>query len=412
MSFYQDQQVRRYSLFLLFFLILTALAGSFLCLFQIHGAETLYLEHSRVLASSLLEQGVSKTVIARALCADAVSPEGSAFLTEIGLGKETSPWLLPLLSRLSRRSLLLSASGFLFLSLLLLLGTFLFFRSRARLYLQAEQILRNYMDGDFSLHLPQNREGIIYRLFASAEQLASMLQSKNDSERQAKEFLKNTISDISHQLKTPLAAMMLYQEILSDEPEHPDTVREFSMKMGTALKRMERLILSMLKITRLDTGNITFERRICSVSELISHSVRDLLERARQEEKEIRDHGEPGSDSELRPGLEPAKPSAIWSKNALDHTRKGGLIRVSWEQTPAVLQLVISDDGSGIAPEDIHHIFKRFYRSKNSLDTEGIGLGLPLAKSILEGQGGLISCQSEPGRGTSFYPFVSYETVR
>ena len=211
MSFYQDQQVRRYSLFLLFFLILTALAGSFLCLFQIHGAETLYLEHSRVLASSLLEQGVSKTVIARALCADAVSPEGSAFLTEIGLGKETSPWLLPLLSRLSRRSLLLSASGFLFLSLLLLLGTFLFFRSRARLYLQAEQILRNYMDGDFSLHLPQNREGTIYRLFASAEQLASMLQSKNDSERQAKEFLKNTISDISHQLKTPLAAMILYQ---------------------------------------------------------------------------------------------------------------------------------------------------------------------------------------------------------
>ena len=281
------------------------------------------------------------------------------------------------------------------------MGTFLFFRSRARLYLQAEQILRNYMDGDFSLHLPQNREGTIYRLFASAEQLASMLQSKNDSERQAKEFLKNTISDISHQLKTPLAAMILYQEILSDEPEHPDTVREFSMKMGTALKRMERLILSMLKITRLDTGNITFERRICSVSELISHSVRDLLERARQEEKEIRITGNP--DLTLNCDLAWTS-EAIGNlvKNALDHTWKGGLIRVSWEQTPAVLQLVISDDGSGIAPEDIHHIFKRFYRSKNSLDTEGIGLGLPLAKSILEGQGGLISCQSEPGRGTSF----------
>lgn len=281
------------------------------------------------------------------------------------------------------------------------MGTFLFFRSRARLYLQAEQILRNYMDGDFSLHLPQNREGTIYRLFASAEQLASMLQSKNDSERQAKEFLKNTISDISHQLKTPLAAMILYQEILSDEPEHPDTVREFSMKMGTALKRMERLILSMLKITRLDTGNITFERRICSVSELISHSVRDLLERARQEEKEIRITGNP--DLTLNCDLAWTS-EAIGNlvKNALDHTRKGGLIRVSWEQTPAVLQLVISDDGSGIAPEDIHHIFKRFYRSKNSLDTEGIGLGLPLAKSILEGQGGLISCQSDPGRGTSF----------
>lgn len=287
------------------------------------------------------------------------------------------------------------------------MGTFLFFRSRARLYLQAEQILRNYMDGDFSLHLPQNREGTIYRLFASAEQLASMLQSKNDSERQAKEFLKNTISDISHQLKTPLAAMMLYQEILSDEPEHPDTVREFSMKMGTALKRMERLILSMLKITRLDTGNITFERRICSVSELISHSVRDLLERARQEEKEIRITGNP--DLTLNCDLAWTS-EAIGNlvKNALDHTRKGGLIRVSWEQTPAVLQLVISDDGSGIAPEDIHHIFKRFYRSKNSLDTEGIGLGLPLAKSILEGQAGLSPVRASPAEE----PLLSFRFLR
>ena len=193
----------------------------------------------------------------------------------------------------------------------------------------------------------------------------------------------------------------MYQEIIADEPENPETVKEFSEKIGVSLKRMEELIQSMLKITRLDTGNITFERRICSVSELISHSVRDLLERARQEEKEIRITGNP--DLTLNCDLAWTS-EAIGNlvKNALDHTRKGGLIRVSWEQTPAVLQLVISDDGSGIAPEDIHHIFKRFYRSKNSLDTEGIGLGLPLAKSILEGQGGLISCQSEPGRGTSF----------
>ena len=80
----------------------------------------------------------------------------------------------------------------------------------------------------------------------------------------------------------------------------------------------------------------------------------------------------------------------------------GGIVRITWNRTPAMFQIFISDNGSGIAPEDIHHIFKRFYRSKHSIDTQGIGLGLPLAKSIIEGQGGVISVQSESGKGTLF----------
>ena len=89
-------------------------------------------------------------------------------------------------------------------------------------------------------------------------------------------------------------------------------------------------------------------------------------------------------------------------KNALDHTQSGGTVHITWEHTPAMLRIFISDNGNGIAPEDIHHIFKRFYRSKHSLDTQGIGLGLPLAKSIVEGQGGIISVQSEINTGTIF----------
>ena len=89
-------------------------------------------------------------------------------------------------------------------------------------------------------------------------------------------------------------------------------------------------------------------------------------------------------------------------KNALVHTHTGGIVRITWERTLAMFRILISDNGTGIAPEDIHHIFKRFYRSKHSLDTQGIGLGLPLAKSIIEGQGGVISVQSEIGNGTTF----------
>lgn len=73
-------------------------------------------------------------------------------------------------------------------------------------------------------------------------------------------------------------------------------------------------------------------------------------------------------------------------KNALDHTQAGAIVRITWDRTPAMFRIFISDNGSGIAPEDIHHIFKRFYRSKHSLDTQGIELGLPLAKSIIGGK--------------------------
>lgn len=80
----------------------------------------------------------------------------------------------------------------------------------------------------------------------------------------------------------------------------------------------------------------------------------------------------------------------------------GGNVQIIWAQSPAMVRIQIKDNGSGILPEDIHHIFKRFYRSKKSLDTQGVGLGLPLAKAIVEGQKGVISVKSELGEGTTF----------
>ena len=89
-------------------------------------------------------------------------------------------------------------------------------------------------------------------------------------------------------------------------------------------------------------------------------------------------------------------------KNALDHMDGGGKVEISWYRSPAMFRIAVKDNGEGIAPEDIHHIFKRFYRSKTAKKREGIGLGLPLAKAIVEGQGGSLSVKSEPGAGTEF----------
>ena len=89
-------------------------------------------------------------------------------------------------------------------------------------------------------------------------------------------------------------------------------------------------------------------------------------------------------------------------KNAMDHTKQGDTIKIEWRTLPSAVQIIVTDNGCGIHPEDLHHIFKQFYRSRFSKDTQGIGLGLPLAKSIIEAHDGTIEVDSELGMGTKF----------
>ncbi len=401
MSLCWDKQIKGFLLFLCLFALLFVGTGTVLTFHQVNDVEILWLTHDEAVVSSLLEQGVSKETIVTALMNTEISEDGRSLLAAAGLGQQAETNLRPFLNQFQQSTLCLTLCAVMLLLFVLVVGMFVFFWKRKRLYQQADKVLTNYINGDYSCHLPQNYEGGIFQLFSSAEQLATMLQSKNETEHKAKEFLKDTISDISHQLKTPLSALAMYQEIIENEPDNVETVKQFAAKMGISLKRMEQLILSMLKITRLDTGNIIFEKNKCYVSELISHSINELTTRAKNENKQIQVDG----DSEQQLICDMAWTSeAIGNivKNALDHTQTGGIVRITWERTLAMFRILISDNGTGIAPEDIHHIFKRFYRSKHSLDTQGIGLGLPLAKSIIEGQGGVISVQSEIGNGTTF----------
>lgn len=401
MSLYRDKQIRGFCFFLAFFALLLLGIGINFGISQINNAKTLYLTHDEAVASSLLEQGVSRDVIAVALNNTEISDDGRMLLAAAGIGEQTKNDTLSFIHQFQQSTSYALIAIAAFLLFVFAVGTFVFFWQRKRLYLQADKVLTNYINGDYSCHLPQNNEGAIFQIFSSVEQLATMLQSKSETEHKAKEFLKDTISDISHQLKTPLAALAMYQEIIENEPENVDIVKQFSTKMGTSLKRMEQLILSMLKITRLDTGNIVFEKSSCHVAELIAHSINELITRAENENKEIFIDGNP--EQLLVCDMEWTG-EAIGNivKNALDHTQSGGEVHITWERTPAMLRIFIADNGGGIAPEDIHHIFKRFYRSKHSLDTQGIGLGLALAKSIIEGQGGVISVQSELSSGTIF----------
>jgi signal transduction histidine kinase len=401
MNLFQDKQIKHFSAFIFTLVLLIFLSGIGLNAVQEKAMQGLFLSHDNAVVTSLFQQGVSKDVIAKAITSTTSSQEGAALLANIGVTEHTAIRFLPSIAEFQKISAYYMLLFGILLSSLLLVGSFIFLWKREQLYLQAAKVITNFTEGDFSYHMPQMKEGTIYRLFACVDQLATILQSKNEAGKKAKDFLKSTISDISHQLKTPLAALNMYHEIISEEPDNVQTVIEYSQKTELALKRMEQLIQVMLKITRLDAGSIVFEKESCRLSELIAQAVSELTTRAAREGKEIIVDEAP-EETLICDKQWSGEAIGNIVKNALDHTDSGGKIHVSWKRTPAMLRIMISDNGSGIASEDLHHIFKRFYRSKKSLDTQGIGLGLSLAKAIVEGQGGIISVRSALHEGTVF----------
>ena len=276
-----------------------------------------------------------------------------------------------------------------------------YFRKQNKIMEQAVSQINAYLDGNLDARIECDYEGELYRLFHAVNSLAAVLNAHADNELREKEFLKNTISDISHQLKTPLAALNIYNGLLQDEDIEVSSVKEFAGLSEQELDRIETLVQSLLKITRLDAGAIALEKNTENVADMMRDIELHFAYRARQEKKEIilsgSDHLSLFCD---RDWLNEAIDNIV--KNAFDHTESGATIHVAWKELPSGVQIVITDNGCGIHPEDIHHIFKRFYRSRFSKDKQGIGLGLPLAKAIVEAHNGTIEVDSELGIGTTF----------
>ena len=278
---------------------------------------------------------------------------------------------------------------------------FLYFRRQNRIMEDAVSQINAYLDGDVNARIECDNEGELYRLFHSINSLAAVLNAHASKELREKEFLKNTISDISHQLKTPLAALNIYNGLLQDEAEKLPAVKEFATLSEQELDRIETLVQSLLKITKLDAGSIVIEKNMENVADMMRDIELHFAYRARQEQKKIILSG---SDTVSlfcdRDWLTEAVDNIV--KNALDHTESGDTVRIEWYTFSNSVQIAVKDNGCGIHPEDLHHIFKRFYRSRFSKDKQGIGLGLPLAKAIVEAHNGTIEVDSELGRGTAF----------
>ncbi len=403
MRFLADKEQKRYFYYMAAILLMASVFAVAIWAANGRRMKAVFLNHDKCVASSLIGQGVDESVITRAFAEREITKEGTALLTRMGIKEETGLLFLPDIWGVQKGTGLWLAGLFLCLWAGLLFLTASFFESRERVYEKAIRLVDRFMDGDFKEHLPRMEEGGLCRFLGKVDGLANALSAGNEEAVKAKDFLKDTISDISHQLKTPLSALIMYNEIIESEAgADTEAVLAFTKKSSASLARMEELIQTLLKVTRLDAGAVLFEKQKWLLRDVVLRAVSELQVRAAEEGKVILLAGsdELSVDCDLQWTGE-----AIGNlvKNALDYTDRGGQVFVSWEQFAERVRISVKDNGKGIAEKDIYHIFKRFYRaSKENGVRQGIGLGLPLAKSIAEGQGGTLSVQSSLGEGTTF----------
>lgn len=287
-----------------------------------------------------------------------------------------------------------------------------YFREQNEIMENAVMQITEYISGNRETRIACDEEGEMYRLFHEVNTLAAILNAHAENERKSRQFLKNTISDISHQLKTPLAALNIYNGLMQGETEGLPELQEFAILSERELDRIEMLVQNLLKITKLDAGSIVFEKISENVADMMGEIELHFAYRAKQEEKKLVLSGDEHISLLCdRDWMIEALENIV--KNAFDHTSSGDFVQIEWKQSASMVQIIIKDNGSGIHPEDMHHIFKRFYRSRFSKDKQGIGLGLPLTKMIVEAHNGIIEVDSELGVGTTFILnfFNSYKIV-
>lgn len=283
----------------------------------------------------------------------------------------------------------------------ILIGIMIFFTRRR--YQEIEKLsayLRRIYNGDYSLDIRDNMEGELSILKNEIYKVTLILSKQAEALQVEKEQLADVLSDISHQLKTPLTSMMVMSELLSNDELEPERKKEFTKNLEIQFRRMEWLLTSLLKLSKLDAGTIEFKKENISASEVVKQALKPILIPMELKEQKLKISG--GEEISFLGDFNWTVEALVnILKNCMEHTQDGGTISVVYTENPIFVQIRITDNGSGIEKEDLPFIFKRFYKGKNAGE-DSIGIGLALAKSIIVSQNGDVTVTSQKNQGTEF----------
>ncbi|WP_339174131.1 HAMP domain-containing sensor histidine kinase [Paenibacillus sp. FSL H7-0943] len=316
-------------------------------------------------------------------------------------------WLLLTMSTISLLAIIgtafisSAAMGITAVTSVLLIGCCLLFtRWRYREIEKLSGYLRQISSGNYSLDVRDNQEGELSILKNDIYKVTLMLSEQRLLLQEDKIKLTNAISDISHQLKTPLTSMTVMADLLSDPDLDVEKRIEFTRKISLQLDRIGWLVSSLLKFSKIDAGTIQFKKDSIKVKKLVQKSMEPILIPMDIKEQRIQIEGE---DATSFIGDYNWTTEAMINilKNCVEHTPAGGEIAISFAENTLFTEIVITDNGKGIPKAEIPFIFKRFYKGTNA-NEDSVGIGLALAQSIITEQNGTIDVVSEVGKGTQF----------
>ena len=266
---------------------------------------------------------------------------------------------------------------------------------------ELDRYIQDVSNKMYEIGIDKESEDELNRLKDSLYKITVMLKEDSESKRKQNEAILELVSDISHQLKTPITSIqILLDNILENENMDSDTRRKFTLEILRQVKGMNFLIFSLLKLSKLDACVVEFDNEEISVNKLVADILANLD--VLIELKHLAVHVDIPDGVRFVGDYNWNKEAVLnIVKNAIEYTPDGKNIFISAEENDLYTKIEIRDEGKGSDKKDLPHIFERFYKRDNSAE-DSFGIGLALSKSIVEKQNGFVSVDSEVGKGTIF----------
>lgn len=312
--------------------------------------------------------------------------------------------LMVFFARSSPVTMLWGFFGVLILFALLLLLDFLHNRYNDDLLEQITLLIEALVEQQERQIFSEAEDTLTARLQHQLLKLRNILTAQNQMLAQEKEQIKTLISDISHQIKTPIAAANTFAELLSDGELSAEERTEYITTLQMSLGKLTFLTNSLIKMSRLESDIISLKPEKNSLNEIVLQAVKTVYAKAK--EKGILITFECGQSFEAVLDFNwTAEAISNVIDNAVKYTPQGGFVRLQITEYPSFLRLDISDSGVGIPEEEQAKIFGRFYRGKQSVGTDGVGIGLYLTREIINKQNGYMKVSSDEN-GSTFSMFL------
>jgi two-component system sensor histidine kinase BaeS len=263
--------------------------------------------------------------------------------------------------------------------------------------------------GELGTRVPVRGRDEVAALASAFNRMAEQLQAADRRQRELESLRRDLIAWVGHDLQTPLASIRAILEALADGVvDEPETVRRYFATAQRDVGSLSALIDDLFQMAQLDAGGLPLDRSQGSLADLISDTLESFSELAKRGGVTLEGRAAPDVDPVDMDTQRIGRALNNLVANALRHTPAGGRVQVEARRIPAGVEVTVRDTGEGIPPEDLPHVFERFYRGEKSRSraTGGSGLGLAIARGIVQAHGGGMRAESETGRGTTFTVFL------